>query len=96
MPNEKELNPQHEHLTKDMQFAGDEYENMEGENHSTAAEGTLKEEDKNQNTANTFKVPSDICRAMVFSFHVLIFIACKLHVLCKVVRVAGLVLFRLA
>ncbi len=50
MPNETEHQPLREDLDKDMQIPGDEYVNMEGENRSTAAEGTLKtiEQDGNQ------------------------------------------------
>ncbi len=54
MHNNEALNPLREDLTKDLQFEGDKYVNMEGENHSTAAEGTLKKDDKHKNTENTF------------------------------------------
>ncbi|TDH27989.1 hypothetical protein EXU57_05875 [Segetibacter sp. 3557_3] len=50
MPNDNEHQPLREDLDKDMQIPGDEYLNMEGDNRSTAAEGSLKtiEQDKNQ------------------------------------------------
>lgn len=41
--------------SKDMQFEGDEYKNMEGETRSTAAEGTLKTTDENTQQQEVFK-----------------------------------------
>ena len=58
MPNDNEYQPVREDLDKDMEIPGDEYPNMEGENRSTAAEGTLIsiEDDENQEQ----KMPEEV------------------------------------
>ncbi len=57
MPNENDKTPQQEDLTKDMQFPGDEYVNMEGESRSTATEGALISPEKDP--ANTSKIDEE-------------------------------------